>query len=368
MTIETTPFEAQGISASRGDNLAPTLDIVPAIEIVNLVKTYGKRPSVSSSIDFRSYLATIRAKTNGDVTALNGIDLRVSKGEVFGLLGPNGAGKTTLIKILSTLVLPDSGKAMVCGIDVVTHPRKALRMVQAVLAQNTGFNLRISGRRNLEFYSALYSIPTGQAKKRIDELLDFCGLADKADIPFQKYSTGMAKRLLLSRALLSDAPVLIFDEPTAGLDPISGLEFRRLIKEELARKQGKTILLATHNLPEAQEMCDRIALIREGNILAVGTPSEIRRNFEGLVSLTVTFSGSFESRASELVRSIAKTSGVSGISSSVKENALTIRIQGARNLDYNGILRALSSSDLRIFSFEASEPSLEDAFISMVGV
>ena len=156
-------------------------------------------------------------------------------GGVFGLLGPNGAGKTTLIKILSTLVLPDSGHALVGGIDVVQRPRASLRILQTVLSQNAGFEVRLSGRQNLEFYAALYGVPKDVAKEKIEELLGFTGLADRADVVFQKYSTGMARRLLVARALLSSATILVFDEPTSSLDPVSASEFRKLIKEELVR-------------------------------------------------------------------------------------------------------------------------------------
>lgn len=355
------------IATKSDDNIRAEEVVNPAIRITDLVKTYPKRSSLTSSIDVRRYLAAIRGKVDGRVQALNGVNLNVSQGEVFGLLGPNGAGKTTIIKILSTLVLPNSGFAYVQGVDVVRHPRKAVRMLQTVLAEGIGFERRLSGRQNLEFYATLYGIPRGEARARIDELLAFCGLTQTSDEMFQKYSTGMARRLLVCRALLTDASVLMFDEPTAGLDPISGAEFRKLMKDVLAKKKGKTVFLSTHNLWEAQNICDRIAVLRSGKIIATGTPSEIRKIVADKVSLTVMISGSTNGSVSELLKTLPNLGGFvnTEIVKSGENGNLTLRVKGTRELDYDGFFALIASLRLRIVNLEASQPSLEEAFLRL---
>jgi ABC-2 type transport system ATP-binding protein len=365
MTIEQAPDETGAVSMDRANALPASESKVPAIEITNLVKTYGKRPSVSTSVDVSGYLATIRGKASGTVTALNGIDLQVPHGEVFGLLGPNGAGKTTLIKILSTLVLPDAGKALVYGVDVAKKPRTALRLLQTVLAQSSGFEIRLSGRRNLELYAALYGIPKEAAKRKIDYLLDFTRLTDRADAPFQMYSTGMARKLLVCRALLSNASLLIFDEPTSSLDPVSAMEFRKFIQKDLV-EEGKTIFLATHNLHEAQQICNRIALIEKGKIIAVGTPSQIRTRVSDRTNLLAFLSGLQDSRMSDLRQELKKVDGVIDVEMQPAGDGVSLRIVGERQVDYNRIFDLLLRMNLRIGSLEATEPSLEEAFLSLM--
>src|SRR5580658_1922180 len=222
---------------------------VPALQVIDITKHYDVRVRrITSSMELRTFVSVLRGKSDRQMTALDKVNFRIAPGEVFGLLGPNGAGKTTLIKILSTLVLPDSGQALVFGTDVVKHPRAVLKKLQAVLAEGWGFERRLTGRQNLEFYATLYGIPKEMAKKRIDDLLEFCQLGPAADLMFQKYSTGMTRKLLVGRALLTDASVLLFDEPTSGLDPVAAADFRTFLKNVLVREKGKTLIWATHNL------------------------------------------------------------------------------------------------------------------------
>jgi ABC-2 type transport system ATP-binding protein len=337
----------------------------PAIRITNLVKRYGKRGSVTSSADFRSYLSMIRGKANGTTTALDDVNLMIREGEVFGLLGPNGAGKTTLIKILSGLITPDAGEVLVYGIDVAKKPRAVLRKLQTVLSQSTGFELRLSGRRNLELYAALYGIPKDEAKKRIGSILEFTGLAGRADDPFQKYSTGMARKLLVSRALLSDASLLVFDEPTSSLDPGAAMEFREFIRHDLVEKGGKTVFLATHNLHEAQMICDRIALIDGGKIIAVGTPSQVRAMVGEGVKLTFVLGNAEGSLRSDMHAGLQEVSGLLDLRTEVSGDDLILSISGRREIDYNGIFELLVGTNLKVKSVEANEPSLEEAFLSL---
>ena len=367
MTSGPNPNETGSVPATQDATAPANTTQVSAIEITNLSKTYGKRPSVLSSVNLRNYVTAIRGKANGSITALDRVNLRVRQGEVFGLLGPNGAGKTTLIKILSTLVLPDSGEALVYGVDVVRKPRKALRKLQTVLAQSSGFELRLSGRRNLELYAALYGIPKEEARKKIDYLLEFTGLAARADSPFQKYSTGMARKLLVSRALLSDASLLIFDEPTSSLDPKSALDFRKFMLRGLVDKEGKTVFLATHNLQEAQQVCDRIALIQEGKIVAVGTPAQIRAQVGDRVSLSIVLGGKGDYGREELNTQLRRIDGLADLGIETLGHDLLLNVTGDKDLNYNGIFELLLRLNLKIMTLEASEPSLEEAFLSLVG-
>jgi len=345
--------------------IQPTNPSVPAIEVKNLVKKYGMKPSLTSSLEVGNYISMLRGHSNGTITALDGASLRVEQGEVFGLLGPNGAGKTTLIKILSTLVLPDSGNAEVYGIDVVRKPRTVLRKLQTVLAQGTGFELRLSGRKNLELYAALYGIPKEIARKKIDDLIAFTRLGSRADSPFQSYSTGMARKLLVCRALLSDASLLIFDEPTSSLDPISAREFRQFISRDLVR-EGRSIFLATHNLHEAEEICGRIALIEKGRVLVVGTPSQVRAMVGDHISLRILLEGISDPHLRELRSSLQKVEGLTEVEMSSNGGAVVVNIVGRKGLDYNTIFGLLLETGSRVESVEANEPTLEEAFLSLV--
>ncbi len=213
------------------------------------------------------------------VMAVEGISLEIEEGEFFGLLGPNGAGKTTLIKMLCCLVLPNSGSARVFGHDVVKEDAAVKRLVGLVSSEERSFYWRLSGRENLRFYAALYHIPRPRALARIDELLDLVGLSDKADIRFQNYSTGMRQKLAIARGLLSEPRLLFVDEPTRSLDPISARAVRAFLKEKVAGEKT-TVILATHNLTEAEQLCDRLVIMNRGKISALGSVKELRSYFQ----------------------------------------------------------------------------------------
>lgn len=354
-------------------NLTPAVNsdtglAMPAVQVIDLTKQYNIRVRrITSAIEFRSFLSVLKGKEERTILALDKVNFTIGQGKVFGLLGPNGAGKTTLIKILSTLVLPDSGKAIVLGNDVVKQPRRVLKSLQAVLAEGWGFERRLSGRQNLEFYATLYGIPSEVAKRRIDELLEFCLLTDAADEMFQKYSTGMTRKLLVGRALLTDASVLLFDEPTSGLDPASAADFRGFLKNVLVRESGKTLIWATHNLMEAQQVCDTIGVLNRGRIVADGTPSEIRGAIAEKVNMTIVLSGNEMASQTEALERISHINGVTQID--LKRDLITTNIQlemeATRDVDYGKIFETLSSLGLKIVGIEASQPSLEEAFIRL---
>jgi ABC-2 type transport system ATP-binding protein len=302
--------------------------------------------------------------------ALRGVNLRISKGEIFGILGPNGAGKTTLIKILCTLVLHDEGKAYVQGFDVKREPGKVLSVLQAVLPGSRGFNWRLTGRQNLAFYALLCGLKDKEAKKRIDYLLRFTELEDRADDGYQRYSTGMQRKLLLCRALLRDTSILLFDEPTVGLDPRSAAEFRSLLHDRLALEEGKTVLISTHNLHEAQQICDRIAILDGGKITACDTPDRIRyMMFEGK-SVEITFyDGFFDMHMSKMLENLQNVHGVKGVTPQISYNGnfdgISMRL--AKNTDICNILEVIMKTNLKIRTINTEEPSLEEAFIAITG-
>jgi ABC-2 type transport system ATP-binding protein len=302
------------------------------------------------------------------VEALRGVSLQIKEGEVFGLLGPNGAGKTTLIKILCTLVIHDEGQAYVHGIDVKKQPAEVLKNLQAILPESRGFDWRLTGRQNLEFYALLYGVRDKESKERIDYLLNFTGLKERADDGYQRYSTGMQRKLLLCRALLRNTATLLFDEPTAGLDPAASVEFRTLLREKLARGEGKTILISTHNLNEAEDICDRVAILHRGKILACDTPANIQHLMFDKRKLKVSFIGAGSGVPPEdILRRLQAVAGVDVVIPDIGRDSslLGMSLQGSRDMDISAILAMVSGSGLKIDGVNTEEPTLEDVFMHL---
>ena len=208
--------------------------------------------------------------------AVDNISLRIEQGELFGILGQNGAGKTTLIRMLCTSLLPSSGIASVAGYNVVRDARKVRTRIGLVSGEERSFYWRLTGRQNLEFFAAVYHVPAAKARARIDDLLRRVGLADDADRPFQTYSSGMRQKLAIARGLLNEPEIVFMDEPTRSLDPISAQSMRRLVADYILGELGSTVILATHSMAEAEELCDRLALIRSGQVVASGSIADLR--------------------------------------------------------------------------------------------
>jgi len=202
----------------------------------------------------------------------------VREGEVFGVLGPNGAGKTTLIKILCTLILPTSGEAYVNGYDIVKESGKVRESIGFVTTDERSFYWRLTGRQNLEFFASLHNFYSRDARDIVDELLDVVDLKDRADERFLNYSAGMKQRMAIARGLLNEPEVLFMDEPTRSLDPGAAQSLRDFIKRHIVKERGNTIFISTHNLDEAEELCDRVAIFDEGKINVVGSPDELKSN------------------------------------------------------------------------------------------
>jgi ABC-type multidrug transport system ATPase subunit/ABC-type multidrug transport system permease subunit len=238
-----------------------------AIEAVSLTKRFPKTRGWRALFS-RDGLAS---------PAVDHVDLRIKRGELFGLLGPNGAGKTTLIKMLGTLVTPTSGNARVNGFDL--HQEAAIKAsIGLVTSDERSFYWRLSGRQNLHFFASLHSIPPTKIPERVEVVLEQVGLIDVADSRFLTYSTGMRQRLSIARALLNRPDLLFLDEPTKGLDPTATQSLHHLIREQLTKSQGLTVFLTTHYLEEAEQLCDRIAIMHRGRIQACGTLSELRES------------------------------------------------------------------------------------------
>jgi ABC-2 type transport system ATP-binding protein len=210
-------------------------------------------------------------------SSLQDVTLQVYEGEFFGLLGPNGAGKTTLFKILSTLVLPDAGRASVWGHDIVEEERAVRGLLTPVLTNERSLNWRLTARENLELFATLHGLRGAELRERVDGVLQAVELTDTGRKPVGKFSSGMKQRLMIARALLSRPRVLLLDEPTRSLDPISARAFRTFLREEIAGRQGCTVLLATHNTEEALHLCDRVGVLNRGRLLSVGAPDELGR-------------------------------------------------------------------------------------------
>lgn len=224
-------------------------------------------------VDVRELRREFNVRGRPPVVALDGVSLTVEEGTIHGLLGPNGAGKTTLVKILSTILIPTSGSASVLGFDVVSDAAEVRPLIGLVFGGDRGLYTRLTGRQNLAYWAALYGVAPNQTSSVVDGLLERVGLRDRADERVETFSRGMKQRLHLARGLVSDPPVLFLDEPTVGLDPMASLEFRRFIST--LRATGKTVFLTTHNMAEAEELCDHVSLIDRGAILATESPATL---------------------------------------------------------------------------------------------
>jgi len=210
------------------------------------------------------------------VTALQEVSLTVRQGEILGLLGTNGAGKTTLLKILATLILPTSGEVRVAGYDVQREADHIKALIGFVLGEERSFYWRLTGRQNLAFFATFCGLTSPATRRRLEQLREQLNL-DGLERRFGEYSTGMRHRLAIARALLHEPRVLLLDEPTRSLDPLAALQLRHLIKHTLVRQGGRTAIIATHNVHEAEELCDRIAILHQGRLVAWGTLDELRR-------------------------------------------------------------------------------------------
>jgi len=296
--------------------------------------------------------------------AVDHVNMKVGSGELFGLLGPNGAGKTTMIKMLCTLIYPTEGTALVNGYDIRKEGFMVRRSISTVLGPERGFWWRLSGRQNLEFLAAMYDVPRAVAARRIGDLLKLLDMEKDADRTFQKYSMGQKRKLTLAKALLPDATVLLLDEPTIGLDPTISRDIRKFIKEKVVREDGKTVLLTTHYMEEADQICDKIAIIHEGKVAAVGAPSDIKDAMMEKVTIELKVIGC-PTNICELLGEIEGVTDATTMSHD-PSGLQTIRVGiVAMGGTLQRIIELTLQAGGKIQSIKTEAPTLEDAFVKL---
>ena len=295
------------------------------------------------------------------VEALKGVDLEVKDGELFGLLGPNGAGKTTMIKIFTTLLLPTGGSAKVAGLDVVKDVKKIRPKINMVTGgEYSGYGL-LTVRENLWMFSQFYGVPGKEAKERIQVLVERMRISHLADRKIRTLSTGERQRTNIIRAFLTEPKIVFLDEPTLGLDVETSRLIRRFIKEWLNEDPKRTVLLTTHYMMEADELCDRIAIINDGEIVALGTPKELKRKIQDETAISIDISPNID------LNWLDKTEGVIGHSDKEESGKISSRVVMKEDSAVSEVLNGINKRGGKILSFYKDEPTLEDVFVKLTG-
>jgi ABC-2 type transport system ATP-binding protein len=292
----------------------------------------------------------------GDTLALDRLTLQVYPGEVFGYLGHNGAGKTTTVRLLNGVLNASDGMAQVLNLSPVTQGSE-LRARTGVLTETPSLEERLTARENLAIYAELYGVPRAQVNQRLEKYLQLFELADRAGDKVGSYSKGMKQRLALARALLHDPEIIFLDEPTAGLDPVSTRSVHELINR-LSRQEGRTIFMCTHNLAEAQKLCDRVAVLEHGRLVALGTPQELAEKVLHRHKLEIEVSPDSEELAIQIMQNqysltdIQKTNGI-------------LSAAGARREEIPALIESLVAAKIRLYRVSPQEPSLEDVYFAL---
>jgi ABC-2 type transport system ATP-binding protein len=308
---------------------------------------------------FKTYIGVIR-RTAKEVVAVEDISFSIKDGELFGLLGPNGAGKTTTVKMLTTLLIPNSGTAIIHGFDVVKDAQEIRKRIGFIFGGERGLYWRLSGIDNLRYFASLYGVDPDVSKKRIAYLLELVGLNGRGNEKVGGYSRGMMQRLHVARTLLHDPEVLFLDEPTIGLDPVGAREFRQVILD--LQSQNKTILLTTHYMFEADALCDRVAVIDRGRIVALDSPSGLKSQVRDMSVVEVELFGLPE----DMLEGLRRLPFVDSLSVEDHDQRQTLMIQTARGAEaVPDVLTALGG--LKIGRVVVREPTLEDAYVRLVG-
>ncbi|MGG7165091.1 ABC transporter ATP-binding protein [Clostridium ihumii] len=296
--------------------------------------------------------------------AVKGVSFDINKGEIFGLLGPNGAGKTTVIKMIMGLLKPTDGIVLVNGVDTDKEQIKALSQIGSVLAGDRSVYWKLTARENLEYFGNLYGLSTKEAKIRTEEILTKLGIIDKADVTVEKFSTGMKQKVALGKALIPNAPVVLLDEPTLGLDPQSALNLREIIMN--LKEEGKTILLTTHYMEEADYLCDRIAIIDNGKVIALDTSEKLKEE----VSKVKIIKLEVDKININTVENLKKIAYVENVLENYLEDTGNYEIL-IHHTDGNEIVQEIinivTKENLSIKNMNVLKPSLEDVFIKLTG-
>ena len=297
-------------------------------------------------------------KFYGKLRAVQDVSFSIEEGEIFGLLGPNGAGKTTTIRMLSGLTVPDGGQAVVDGCDVIQDPVGA-KLRLGVVPESSNLYMELSATENLIYVAQLYGMPKAEWRQRAEDLLRQFGLHERRNSRFQGFSRGMKRRLTIAAALVHRPRIVFLDEPTTGLDIMSARGLRKLIRE--LKKNGVTVLLTTHLIPEAEELCDRVAIIVKGKILLIDTVSGMRQRVKETEILDISISPFSQSVLDQIKE-------IGGIEKAAKVNS-HLRLYGNEILkQLPAIIEFLANGHIDILSIQSMNPSLEDAFVSLTGV
>ncbi|MEW8955744.1 ABC transporter ATP-binding protein [Clostridium sp.] len=324
-----------------------------SVEVKSLSKIFITRK--------KKFFKTLEVK---EFKAVDNINFNIKKGEIFGLLGPNGAGKTTTIKMITGLLMPTTGEVMVMEQDVNRNQKKSLKNIGTVLAGDRSIYWKLTGRENLEYFAALYGCDTKEGKLRADKIIKRLHMEEKSDVLVEKYSTGMKQKIALGKALIPEAPVVLLDEPTLGLDPQSALNLREIIME--IKEEGRTVLLTTHYMEEADFLCDRIAIIDGGKIIALDTPENLKKSISKVKILKITINNCND----KVLEEIKAISYVENINSEYKvENRsyeITIHHNDGEEI-IQEIIDILLKHNIKLLNIKVEEPSLEDVFINLTG-
>jgi len=345
-----------------------------AIEVLDLTKKFRrvKRIPTDSGFGEAHWIMALGLKLKflraEEMVAVDHIDLKVKEGELFGLLGPNGAGKTTLIKCLSTLLIPDGGTALINGHDVMRESDRVKRCINLVGSGNwVGFDWALTVRENLEFFANMYGLKSSVAKERIDEALKIVGLKDKEKETPSKISSGMRQKMVIAKGFIIRTPIFFMDEPTIGLDPVSAKDIRAYIKEKLSEELGETIILTTHYMQEAEQLCDRIAIMDRGKIVACGSPQELKDTIgkQDVIEIEAVNIGA------KLESEIRKIDLVDNMANHIDDEATstgTIRIHTKdAELVLPAILSSIERNGGKVLHVATSQPTLEDVFMKLTG-
>jgi ABC-2 type transport system ATP-binding protein len=317
----------------------------------------GHRPAPGSS--GASVIRTERLTKvyPNDVRAVDGLDLTVGEGEIFGLLGPNGAGKTTTVGMLTTRVLPTEGRAWIAGVDVVGHPSEAKRLIGVVSQTNT-LDRSLTAWENLYHHGRYFGMSARDSRRAADELLETFRLSDRREADVNTLSGGMAQRLMVARSILHRPPILFLDEPTSGLDPQSRLALWEILGEIHGR--GQTILLTTHNMEEADRLCNRVAIMDHGRLLALDTPGDLKRTVGADTVVRIRTEGDPE----RLLGDVRQLDGISD--GSVVDGTVLVTARGADGL-LPRILQRAEADGFDVRDVSVTEPTLETVFINLTG-
>ncbi len=308
---------------------------------------------------YRAQIGVLKRSVK-EVVAVEDVSFDVGKGELFGLLGPNGAGKTTTVKMLTTLLIPTSGTACVMGHDVVKNDKEVQRRIGFIFGGERGLYWRLSAIDNLRYFASLYHVDPKVSKKRIPYLLDLVGLHDRGDEKVGGYSRGMKQRLHVARTLLHDPEVLFLDEPTIGLDPVGARDFRQVIRD--LQSENKTILLTTHYMFEADALCQRIAVIDQGRIVALDTPDNLKRSVSDLAVIEIELFGV----ASQIVDQIRALPFVDAVTIEDRDQKQALLVQSPRGAEAVPEVMARLNGQ-HVGKVIVREPTLEDAYVRLVG-